>query len=142
MTDKPKLLIIDDARRDPLLFAELLNLIGYGEKEAQRILVLEQEPAFFPAIDPFGMEMKQRLADIEAETWKLQRARAPHDRGTGGRVRPKEGLAAMMARIAREVKPLWKTPELLEHWLCTNCDGAPDGGHVMDEFCRLRLEDE
>jgi hypothetical protein len=38
-------------------------------------------------------------------------------------------------RIARE-KAGEKRPE------CDNCDGAPDGGHTGDRWCRMRDESE
>lgn len=77
-------LIIEDARRDPLNLALLMATMSAGEHHALAALSGEAPP--FPTMPEL------------AEAYRPPPQRSPYDRGTG-RWRPPESMRAMMERL-------------------------------------------
>ena len=137
--DEPtKLVYIDPARMhgSAVSLAHIQHL--YDAEMAGVLSLREESPPFL------DLEAAVKLGAImrEAEAYRRGEPRSPWDRGSRSiGLRSKEGLFAMMARVARETKIHWTTPEIEERDICTNCDGAPDGGHAGDEYCIRYWED-
>jgi len=140
MNDKEprQVIIVDDfgARGvSPLELAAFISRMDAGERAA--LEALHQ-----PDIPPVP-----RLADFEAklaaaaEPYASPEPRSPWDRGSKGS-KVKESLSDMMARLQVPRKETWKAPTITEDFICTNCDGAPDGGHADDAWCLRTLEDD
>ncbi len=138
MNDLDRDYIIIEAGRKvgPNQMAALVAMLSAGEQLA----LARQEPPI-PNLDDLIGAQKKAEYDAESAMWRAQQPRSPWDRGSKGD-KVKESLTAMMTRLGTPPKERWKKPTLEERNLCDNCDGAPDGGHVGDAWCRHTLEDE
>ena len=86
--------------------------------------------------DLIAQELGQLRATIEA----LRRENVTLSKKVKG-LEAAASLRVLARRYAGQRVPAWTTPELRERDLCSNCDGAPDGGHAGDKLCIRTLED-
>lgn len=58
---------------------------------------------------------------------------------------PVHHIICIKSMLDREISyislPEWKTPTIKAEFICSNCDGAPDGGHTSDIYC-IHYEDK